>query len=81
MDLDETIKHSKEVADSYKDDCVCKQNYEQLYKWLTSYKTLKENWIILTNGILAEYDKDNTCRLIITKECAEEMRELGKILP
>ena len=50
MTLDEAIKHSEEVADSYNNtvpDCDCAKEHRQLAEWLKELKRLREHtrWI------------------------------------
>ena len=45
MTLDEAIKHSEEVADSYNNtapDCDCAKEHRQLAKWLRELKAYRK---------------------------------------
>ena len=73
MTLDEAIKHSEEVADSYNNtvpDCDCAKEHRQLAEWLKELKRLREQTDEGPRGKWRSLD-ENT---FICSECSQIYR-------
>jgi len=65
MTLEETIEHSKKIADSYNNtvlDCECAKNHRQLAEWLKELKYYREE-----------------CETFKLKRIIQPLEQIGKV--